>query len=365
MSEAVGEGGGSSLQIRSGRDLSDLMARLQTWLRRSTDAVGVDITELRYVTSSGASNETLVADVVGDVPTALRDGLIFRLSVPEVPVFLDVDLDRQAMVMAWVGGHADVPVPVVVGVDTSCTVVDVPFMATARVPGVAIPDFPSYNAAGFLHDLDATRRHALWCQAIDTMGRLHAADATTLVDPMRVSGGAIGVAGVTTAVRELLEWAAASTNVDEFAPYVDWLERHRPDHAPVGLSWGDARPGNMLFHHGHCSAVLDWEFASLGGPLVDLGWWLLFDMVHTDDMGLERLDGLPDRQETIERWSTASGLLADGLVWHEVLAHVRLGLSRANGFAARRRRGLPVPDDDDPRSVRRLLDRLALIGGHQ
>jgi aminoglycoside phosphotransferase (APT) family kinase protein len=361
MADRTGIAAGSSLQIRSGRDLADLTARLQTWLRRSSATAGLEISALRYITTGGASNETLLVEVGGDVPPALRDGLVVRLSVPDVPVFLDVDLHRQAMVMAWVDEHTDVPVPHVVGVDTSCAMVDVPFMVTARVEGVAVPDFPSYNVAGFLHDLDATSRYVLWCRAVETMGRLHSVDASALVGPMRASGGAVGVAGVTVACRALLDWAAASTDVDDFEPYVDWLERHRPDGAPVGLSWGDARPGNMLFHEGRCTAVLDWEFASLGGSLVDLGWWLLFDAVHTEDMGVARLDGLPGRAETIERWCEASGHRADDLGWHEVLAHVRLGLSRSNGFAARRRRGLPVPSDDEPRSVRRLLDRLATI----
>jgi aminoglycoside phosphotransferase (APT) family kinase protein len=105
--------------------------------------------------------------------------------------------------------------------------------------------------------------------------------------------------------------------------------------------------------------VLDWEVVSLGGPLVDVGWWLMFDQIHTTDMGLGRLEGLGDRDETVTRWVERTGHSAEALPWHEVRAHVVLGLTRAKVFAERRRLGLPVPeDDDDPRSVVRLTRRV-------
>jgi aminoglycoside phosphotransferase (APT) family kinase protein len=50
-----------------------------------------------------------------------------------------------------------------------------------------------------------------------------------------------------------------------------WLSRN----IPAGLErtvivHGDARPGNMLFHKGAVTALLDWEFAHIGDPAEDL-----------------------------------------------------------------------------------------------
>jgi aminoglycoside phosphotransferase (APT) family kinase protein len=50
-----------------------------------------------------------------------------------------------------------------------------------------------------------------------------------------------------------------------------WLERN----IPAGLErtvivHGDARPGNMLFHNGAVTALLDWEFAHIGDPAEDM-----------------------------------------------------------------------------------------------
>ena len=67
---------------------------------------------------------------------------------------------------------------------------------------------------------------------------------------------------------------------------------------------------------------MDWELVSLGTPIMDLGWWLFFDDVHSETY--PRLPGLGNRQETIDRWEQGTGLSADGVEWYEILAAVRL-----------------------------------------
>jgi hypothetical protein len=49
------------------------------------------------------------------------------------------------------------------------------------------------------------------------------------------------------------------------------LGRHTLDHF---ATYRDYRTGNYLVDAGHLAAVLDWEFAGLGDPLEDLGWFL-------------------------------------------------------------------------------------------
>ena len=41
---------------------------------------------------------------------------------------------------------------------------------------------------------------------------------------------------------------------------------------------------------------------------MDLGWWLLFDTYHSEDRGVARLDGLPDRSETLDLWVSLGGV---------------------------------------------------------
>ena len=126
-----------------------------------------------------------------------------------------------------------------------------------------------------------------------------------------------------------------------------------------GLSWGDPRLGNVLIDEaGWVTALLDWDRASLGGPLVDLGWWLLFDGLHGEDYGYPRLPGLGGRAETIERWHELTGLRADNLEWYEIIAALRLAIVRFRGVKARELRGLWVPGPDNPRSWQSLTARI-------
>jgi aminoglycoside phosphotransferase (APT) family kinase protein len=138
-----------------------------------------------------------------------------------------------------------------------------------------------------------------------------------------------GGTGPTLGFEQSLEYARthyrwAIEGVDH--PIVDrlwrWLDTNLPPAPPEGLSWGDARIGNMMFSDDYrVVVVMDWEQASLGGPLLDLGWWLLRDATESEQFA--RLEGLGSRQETIDLWEDGLGLGAEHLVWYEVFAAVR------------------------------------------
>ena len=115
-------------------------------------------------------------------------------------------------------------------------------------------------------------------------------------------------------------------DLDPITPVLEWLAANAPDEPP-GLSWGDARIGNMLFGDDFdVVGVMDWEQASLAGGAADLGWWLMFDDIHSIDQGVPRLEGLGSRQETIELWEERTGLEAVNVLWHEVFAGVKTAL---------------------------------------
>jgi aminoglycoside phosphotransferase (APT) family kinase protein len=138
----------------------------------------------------------------------------------------------------------------------------------------------------------------------------------------------------------------------------EWLAANRPVDWVAGLSWGDSRIGNMMFGDDfRIVGVMDWEQASLAGPMSDLGWWLFFDDVHSIDYGLPRLEGLGTRQETIDLWQELTGLRAEDLLWHEVFAGLKTGLLSLHTL-----RSLELPDVDGPpvspflRRACRLID---------
>jgi aminoglycoside phosphotransferase (APT) family kinase protein len=330
---------------RTDRDLDDLRRRLTAWLRPE----GVEVLAARHAAGAGTANETVLLDC--RTPEGPR-GMVVRLTVPGAEAYLEPDLARQGAALRWVAAHTDVPVPHVHGVEPTGEVLGAPFLLLERVDGVVPPDYPNYNAAGPLAELSAPDRRALWQNALDTVAALHRADTATVdfLEP--------GLAPLVQYWHRMADWVGERAPLGPLLAVRDWLEGHVPADAPAGLSWGDARLGNMMFAGTRCVAVLDWEMVSLGGPMVDLAWWLMFDRNHSTDAGVPRLPGLGTREETIDRWRGRTGLPVVDLRWHEVFALFQLALLRANAFADRARVGAPVPDDADPRSVRRLLDRI-------
>jgi len=165
-------------------------------------------------------------------------------------------------------------------------------------------------------------------------------------------GGTSGFPEVLDGVRAEYAWACNGVEHPIVDRLWEWLDRNVPTAPPTGLSWGDARVGNMMFDDDfQLVVVMDWELVSLGTPIMDLGWWLFFDDVHSEEF--PRLDGLGDRQETIERWEQGTGLRAEGLVWYEIFAAVRLATLVIRGMTL-----LGAPPHDWGPFTRVAYDRL-------
>lgn len=123
-----------------------------------------------------------------------------------------------------------------------------------------------------------------------------------------------------------------------------WLTDHCPKTMQAGIIHGDYHIGNGIFgEDGTLRAVVDWEMATLGDPLVDLGRILISwpdgGAVKPHTMRVDPLDGYPSRSEMIARYAERSGRSLDDLPWFEVLAYYKLGLI-LEGSHARAQAGL-------------------------
>ena len=52
-----------------------------------------------------------------------------------------------------------------------------------------------------------------------------------------------------------------------------WLRGNRPAPVPLAVVHGDFQPGNILIREGHPPVVIDWEFARVGDPREDVGYY--------------------------------------------------------------------------------------------
>lgn len=353
-----------NLQVRSLKSQDDAARKIETWLQGQPEFAGSDpnLLNISHIDGSGSSNETLNGWL------DLRNGqekrrVALRLLTPDAAPYLDKRLDRQVAVTRWVEAHTTVPVPNILAADLTGEAIGRPFLLMDFIEGNAAQDFPGYNAEGFLTTMAPKDRHVLWTNAVKALAKLHTVDFSSLdfldfPDTERAE-----LPDLVSHWEASLDWVGDALTDPFFRHVIDHLKATIPASPPRGFSWGDARIGNMLFRDTEVVAILDWEMSSCGGPLIDLAWWLLFDRIQDEDLGVERLQGLGTREETIALWETLTGLSAQDIEWHEILANFQLSVTRAKAFHDRKRIGMAVPDDNDPRSVLRLKRRLEKLLG--
>lgn len=92
----------------------------------------------------------------------------------------------------------------------------------------------------------------------------------------------------------------------------DLLAAHVPEQT-TGIVHGDYRPGNMTFGpDGTVRAIFDWELATSGDPMADLGylvstWQEPGDAGEASTMGATAVPGFPGRTELARRYAALSG----------------------------------------------------------
>jgi aminoglycoside phosphotransferase (APT) family kinase protein len=113
-----------------------------------------------------------------------------------------------------------------------------------------------------------------------------------------------------------------------------WLAKHMPNQdppTPATIVHGDYRLGNTMFaKHAPAQlvAVFDWEMATIGDPLADVGYMCMFWTEATDPEGglrehlgkVTRAEGYPTRAELIARYEQRSGRSMRELRWYTTLA---------------------------------------------
>jgi aminoglycoside phosphotransferase (APT) family kinase protein len=116
-----------------------------------------------------------------------------------------------------------------------------------------------------------------------------------------------------------------------------WLRRVKPSRYRPGIIHGDYQFANVMFHHGgpaRLAAIVDWEMATIGDPLLDLGWVLMGWPNPDEDRaatGYVDYQGMPSREDLMERYARVSGLPVDEIDYYVVLARFKIVLE--GGYA--------------------------------
>ena len=115
----------------------------------------------------------------------------------------------------------------------------------------------------------------------------------------------------------------------------EWLDANRPPDKPAGILHGDYHIANVMFRHDgpELAAIVDWELATIGDPMLDLGALLISwpDADGNSPLGgatgsSNALDSLASSDELIACYGEHSDRDLSDIEWYVVLAAYRLGI---------------------------------------
>lgn len=208
-------------------------------------------------------------------------------------------IDREYRVMDALA-KTNVPVPKMIHYCNDPKIIGTPFYLMEALDGRVFHD----NA---LPGVNPAQRSEIFAAMNNTLAALHNVDfeAVGLGDFGR-KGGFIS--------RQVVRWRGQyekgkTRDIPEIPQLGTWLAENLPKTEATTIAHGDFRLGNLMFHptQPRVIGVLDWELATLGDPMSDLGYnlmtWIMDKSEHHGLGGhdLESL-GIPDLHAYVRQY---------------------------------------------------------------
>ena len=128
--------------------------------------------------------------------------------------------------------------------------------------------------------------------------------------------------------------AARTPDVADAEALMHWLENNQPQDIASCVIHGDWRLDNLVFNFDEqpqLVGALDWELATIGDPLMDLGSSMAYWIDHTDEGAFadlrrqpSHLPGMPTRREFIDKYLEKSEWGCDDFTFYELFGLFRL-----------------------------------------
>ena len=306
--------------------------KLRAWLEKHVPATGAPRYDVERH-QAGHSNETFFV-TWGDARLVLRR--------PPRGAFLPTahDVLREHRILSALGGAA-VRAPRVIAACEDEDVVGAPFYLMERADGEVL-------RAGLPTEVTQARRGAVGDELVDALAEIHNVpwEKTPLAHIGKPDGYLSRQVRRWTGQMEMtLPWTENKRPVPELWEVGNWLAANVPDSPRTTLVHGDYKLDNVLFtfHEGEprLTSVLDWEMATLGDPLADLGWMLSFwrqpddpeEDLLTITPRLTELPGMRTRRALIERYEAKTGITVANLSFYETLAIWKLAILLEGSYA--------------------------------
>lgn len=236
------------------------------------------------------------------------------------------DMRREVLIQRSL--HPYYPlVPTVVALCEDPNIIGSDFYVMERINGIILRrDLPA-NV-----DLNPERAAALGRTVIDGLVQLHQVDAQVLSELSRGAG---------YVSRQVEGWskrygAALTDDVPTGEELMTWLATNQPNDVATCVIHGDWRLDNMVLNLSEVPrvvGVLDWELATVGDPLMDLGSALAYWIDKDDEPGFatlrrqpSNLPGMPTRQEFVSRYLDQSNWPCSDFTFYEIFGLFRLAV---------------------------------------
>jgi aminoglycoside phosphotransferase (APT) family kinase protein len=291
---------------------------VDSWLREHT-ALPEGLPEVQQF-SGGASNLTYLLRYTD------RD-LILRRPPVGTKAKSAHDMGREYRIQAALAPVFPY-VPTMVAHCTDAGVLGSDFYVMDRIPGT----IPRSSELGV--DLTPEQTRQLCFTLIDTLIALHQVDpeAAGLADLGRGPGYVERqVTGWSERYRKAKTW-----NVPSYEKVMAWLAANRPDDVRSCVIHNDFRLDNVVLAPDDplkVVGVLDWELATIGDPLMDLGSALAYWVQADDDWAFRQfrlqpsdVPGMVSRDELVRYYTEKSGLEPANWAFYEVFGLFRLAV---------------------------------------
>ena len=297
--------------------------KLQDWIAQQLQR-----TEVRLVKelSGGNSNVTYLID-------SAQGAMVMRTPPGDtISPKAHRGVEREAKVMRALQQHVAVPTVLAWCDDTS--VINRPFALIDYVDGISITDTlpQTYNGSIAINSLGE--------QLIDQL-------AAIALAPWRELGLEDMGNPDNFLQRQIERWLeirrqSPARELEGIEQIGQWLLANLPAEGPQGVVHGDFHLDNTLCSAAEARllAVIDWEMATIGDPLTDLGLFLMFwgprrinppGFAHVQ--AVTRLESATSRQMLAQRWSDKTGIAIDNLNYYLCFAFWRLAAIVEGAYA--------------------------------
>ncbi|MBY4108229.1 phosphotransferase family protein [Rhodococcus fascians] len=233
------------------------------------------------------------------------------------------DVVREARIVAALA-DTGVRAPRILGVTEDPALFGAPAILMDFVDGLVVDDMAVAEA------LTPHQRHQIAVSMPHTLAAIHAVDLSTT--------GLLDLASHKPyAPRQLARWSAhwEHSKTRELPELDDLTRRLRaavPEQRETCLVHGDFHLRNLIVSRdtGAVEATLDWELATLGDPLADVGtlltYWPEPGEATGDAFAPSKLEGFPDRAEMIRMYLNETGRDPAALQYWHVLGLWKLAI---------------------------------------